>query len=81
MLAPWKKSYEKPRKLAKKQRYHFANKGLYSPSYGFFPLDMYRCESWPIKKAETEELILSNCGAGEDSWESLEQQGDQTIQS
>ena len=52
MLAPWKKSYEKPRKLAKKQRYHFANKGLYSPSYGFFPLDMYRCESWPIKKAE-----------------------------
>ena len=52
MLAPWKKSYEKPRNLAKKQRYHFANKGLYSPSYGFFPLDMYRCESWPIKKAE-----------------------------
>ena len=27
-----------------------------------------------------EELILSNCGAGEDSWESLGQQGDQTSQ-
>ena len=29
-------------------------------------------------KTETEELMLSNCGAGEDSWESLGQQGDQT---
>ena len=32
---------------------------------------MYRCESWTIKKAGAEELILSNCDAGEDSWESL----------
>ena len=30
-----------------------------------FPVVMYRCESWTIKKAE--ELMLSNCGAGEDS--------------
>ena len=29
----------------------------------------------------TEELMLSNCGAGEDSWESLEQHVDQTSQS
>ena len=29
----------------------------------------------------TEELMLSHCGAGEDSWESLGQQGDQTNQS
>ena len=28
---------------------------------------MYRCESWTIKKAEHEELMRSNCGAGEDS--------------
>ena len=28
---------------------------------------MYRCESWTIKKAETKELMLLNCGAGEDS--------------
>ena len=27
------------------------------------------------------ELMLSNCGAGEDSWESLGQQGDETSQS
>ena len=32
-----------------------------------FPVVMYRCESWTIKKAGAEELILSNCDAGEDS--------------
>ena len=35
MLAPWKESYDKPRQHIKKQRYHFANKGLYSQSHGF----------------------------------------------
>ena len=32
-----------------------------------FPVVMYGCESWTIKKAECEELILLNCGVGEDS--------------
>ena len=32
-----------------------------------FPIVMYGCESWTIKKAEHEELMLSNCGTGEDS--------------
>ena len=31
-----------------------------------FPIVMYRCERWTIKKAE-QELMLSNCGVGEDS--------------
>ena len=31
-----------------------------------FPVVMYGCESWRIKKA-TEELMLLNCGVGEDS--------------
>ena len=31
-----------------------------------FPVIMYGCESWTIKKADIEELMLSNCGAGED---------------
>ena len=35
MLAPWKESYEKPRQHIKKCRYHFANKGMSSQSYGF----------------------------------------------
>ena len=34
-LAPWKKSYDKPRQCVKKQRHHFVNKGLSSQSYGF----------------------------------------------
>ena len=32
-----------------------------------FPLVMYGCESWTVKKAETGELMLLNCGVGEDS--------------
>ena len=32
-----------------------------------FPVVMYRCESWTIKKAERQRILLSNCGAGEDS--------------
>ena len=33
----------------------------------FFPVVMYGCESWTIKKAETKEMMLLNCGVGEDS--------------
>ena len=33
MLAPWKKSYDKPRQCIKKQRHHFANKVSDSQSY------------------------------------------------
>ena len=32
-----------------------------------FPVVMYGCESWTVKKAEREELMLLNCGVGEDS--------------
>ena len=32
-----------------------------------FPVLMYGCESWTVKKAEHEELMLFNCGVGEDS--------------
>ena len=32
-----------------------------------FPVVMYGCESWTIKKAEHEELMVLNCGIGEDS--------------
>ena len=44
-----------------------------------FPVLMYGCESWTIKKAE--EMMLSNCGTGENSRESLGQQADPTSQS
>ena len=32
-----------------------------------FPVVMYRCESWTIKKAEHKALVLLNCGVGENS--------------
>ena len=43
-----------------------------------FPVVMYGCESWTVKKAECRKLMLLNCGVGEDSGESLELQGDPT---
>ena len=33
----------------------------------FFPVVMYGCESWNVKKLSAEELMLLNCGVGEDS--------------
>ena len=30
-----------------------------------FPVVLYGCESWTIKKAEREELMLLNCGVGD----------------
>ena len=32
-----------------------------------FPVFMYRCENWRIKRLSAEELMLLNCGVGEDS--------------
>ena len=32
-----------------------------------FPVVMYGCESWTIRRLSTEELMLLNCGVGEDS--------------
>ena len=47
MLAPWKKSYDNPRQHIKRQRYYFADKDPYSPSYGFSSSCV-----WTIKKTE-----------------------------
>ena len=32
-----------------------------------FPVDMYGCESWTVKKAECQRIDALNCGVGEDS--------------
>ena len=61
----WKKHYDQPRQLIKKQRYYFANKCPSSQSYVFFPVVMYECENWTIKKAERWRI---GAGVGEDSW-------------
>ena len=48
MLTPWKENYDQPRQRIKKQRCYFVNKGLSM----VFPVVMYGCESWTIKKVE-----------------------------
>ena len=45
-LAPWKKSYDQPR-----QRHYFT-KNVHLVKAMVFPVVMYGCESWTIKKAE-----------------------------
>ena len=54
MLAPWKKSYDQPRQHIKKQRHYFAKKCLVKAMV--FPVVMYGCESWTIKKAERQRI-------------------------
>ena len=51
MLATWKKSYDKTGLHIKKQRRHFSVK-VYTAKPMVFPVVMYGCESWTIKKAE-----------------------------
>ena len=46
-----KKRYDQPRQLIKKQRHYFANK-VHLVKATLFPVLMYGCESWTIKKAE-----------------------------
>ena len=46
-----------------------------------FPVVMYGCESWTIKKAEHQRIDVLNCGVGEDSRESLGMQVDPISQS
>ena len=57
-LAPWKKSYDKPRQHIEKERHYFASKHPSNQSYGL-PVVKYRCESWTIKKAEHERIHAS----------------------
>ena len=78
MLAPWKKSYDKPRQYIKKQR--LLTKVRLAKAVGF-PVVMYGCESWTIRKLSVEDLMILNYGVGEDSGESTGLQGDQTSQS
>ena len=55
MLALWKESYEQPRKHIKNQRSYFANK-VHLVKAMVFPVVMYGCESWTIKKAEHQRI-------------------------
>ena len=51
MRNPWKESYDQPRQHIKKQSHYFVNKVRLLKAM-VFPVVMYGCESWTIKKAE-----------------------------
>ena len=51
MLTPWKESYDQPRQNIKKQRHYLSTK-LHLVKAMVFPVVMYGCETWTIKKAE-----------------------------
>ena len=89
MLAAWKKSHDQPKKHIKKQRHYFANKGPSSQGYGFssshvWMWELDHKESWVPKNwcfwtAVLEKTLESPLdGVGEDSWEPLGQQENQT---
>ena len=50
-LTPWKESYDQSRQQIKKQRHYFVTK-VHLVKAMVFPVVMYGCESWTIKKAE-----------------------------
>ena len=52
MLAPWKKSYEQPRQLIKKKKDITLPTKVHLVKAMVFPVVMYGCESWTVKKAE-----------------------------
>ena len=70
-----RKSNDQPRQCIKKQRHYFASKGPSSQGSGFSSI-MYGLRVGLWRKLSAEELMLLNCGVGEDSWESLGLQGD-----
>ena len=55
MLAPWKKIYDKPIQHIKKQRHYFPTKVCLVKAM-VFPVVMYGCESWTIKKVECQRI-------------------------
>ena len=50
----------------KNQRHYFASK-FHIVRAMVFPVVMFGCDSWTIKKLSAKELMLLNCGVGEDS--------------
>ena len=51
MLTPWKESYDQPRQHIQKQRHYLSTKVRLVKAM-VFPVVMYGCESWTIKRAE-----------------------------
>ena len=65
MLAPLKKSDDKPRQHVQSRDIPLLTKAHIVKAM-VFPVVMYGCESWTMKKAEPQRIDSLNCGAGED---------------
>ena len=55
MLAPWKKSYDKPRSILKSRDITLLTKVCLVKAM-VFPVAMYGCESWTVKKSEHQRI-------------------------
>ena len=66
MFPSWQESYDKPRQCLKSRGIPLPTE-VHILKAMVFPVVMYDCESWTIKKAEHQALMHLNCGAGEDS--------------
>ena len=55
MLTPWKEIYDQPRQHIEKQRHYFTKK-VHLVKAIVFPVVMYGCESWAIRKAESQRI-------------------------
>ena len=66
MLAPWKKAVTNLDSIFKSRDITLPTK-VHLVKIMVFPVVMYGCESWTKRKLSTEELMLLNCGVGEDS--------------
>ena len=62
---PWKKSYDQL-SIIKSRDITLPTKA-HPVKPMFFPVVMYGCESWTIKKADHQRIDALNCGIGEDS--------------
>ena len=65
-LAPWKKSCDNLDSILQSRDITLPTK-VHLVKAMVFPVAMNECESWTIKRLRAEELMLLNCGVGEDS--------------
>ena len=63
---PWKKIMTNLERILKSRDITLPTK-VHQVKAMFFPVVMYGSESWTLRKAEHEELMLLNCSVGEES--------------
>ena len=68
-LTPWRKSYDNLDSILKSRDITLPTK-VHLIKAVVFPVVMYGCQSWTIRKAERRRIDVLNCGVGEDSKES-----------